>query len=296
MSILKSVVAVVVPGAPYAAAVGWAARESARRGAPLRIVVPDDHHHDLERRRSFATAVATARRAAPGVALSATTPELPTLRAVLAATAEAELVVVGGPADHVDVLVTGAFCPVVVVPDRPTPVPRPRAGLPRHSRDSLPVVVGVGPATEPEVLDFAFAETQRRGAGLIAVRTWNDPLIDLGALLPGRIERWDAATARQRQELADQLSAFRLAYPDVETEQLVVEDRCAELLAALALNARLLVLGRPSRGALMNTALPSPAITLARHVPCPVAVVPPAVVSRPSWLPERRVGLADLRG
>ena len=165
--------------------------------------------------------------------------------------------------------------PLVVVPEETLPRPRPHRGLPLHSGRAMPVVLGVGPATEPEVIEFAFAEAQNRRAGLVAVRTWNDPLVDLGLLLPAGITRWDTADERVRGDLARQLGPCSLAHPGVEVEQLVVNDGCAELLAAVALDARLLVLGRPARGALLDGVTASPAVTLARNVPCPVVIVPP---------------------
>lgn len=290
------IIAVVLdPEVPSGAAVRWAAREAARRRAHVHVLLPDDHRRDRASRAAFARAVSAARHAAADVVVTANCLGGSVLHTALVASADADLLVVAGPAQHVDELVMSAWCPVVIVPSAQAPSPRSSAQLLRHARDPVPVVVGVGPETEPKVIDFAFAEAQRRHAGLLAVRTWNDPLVDLGALLPGRMERWDAADEHVRDDLRLQLSAARLAYPDVDTEQRVVNDRCAELLAATAAHARLLVLGRPARGALLNGVAPSPAITLARHVGCPVAVVPPAAPSVATWLPGRPVGLADLR-
>lgn len=291
------IIAVVIdPGVPSGPAVRWAAREAARRGAHVHVLLPDDHLRDRACRAAFARALSAARHAAADVVVTANCLGGPAVHTALVTSAGADLLVVAGPADHVDGLVMSAWCPVVVVPSAQAPSPRSGAGLAWHARETVPVVVGVGPATEPEVLDFAFAEAQRRHAGLLAVGTWNDPFVDLGAVLPGRIERWDAADNRVRDELGQQLSAVRVDYPDVDVEQLVVNDRCAELLVAVAPHARLLVLGRPTRGASLNGVFPSPAITLARRLPCPVAVVPPAVPAKTSRLPGRPVGLADLRG
>src|SRR6185312_6537254 len=160
-------------------------------------------------------------------------------------------------------------------------------------RDPRPVVVAAGPTTEPEVI--AFAEAAERRANLLAVRTWSEPLISLGLglVLSDRVDRWDESDGHNREDLSQQLSIYKLAYPDVAVEQLVVNAHCADQLAELAQRARLLVLvlGRPARGALLNGLAASPAIALARHVPCPVVIVPPPGQVRSGWWPRRRVGL-----
>lgn len=245
------------------AAIRWAAREATRRKANLRIATSDD-------------------------------PDGGTV-AKLAASADADLLVVAAPAPDVDELVMRAYCPVVIVPDQ-TGRDRRRPGRSRRPRDLRPVLVAAGPATEPEVLAFAFAEAAARGAGLLAVRTWSEPLSGLDLVLSDRVDRWDEADERNREDLAQQLSVGTLAYPDVAVQQLAVNDRCADKLAELAQRARLLVLGRPARGTLLNGLAVSPAITLARRAPCPVVVVPPPGQVRSTWWPRRRVGLADLRG
>jgi nucleotide-binding universal stress UspA family protein len=242
-------------------------REAARRQANLRIAMPGDHGRD-----DADTA------------------------AKIAASADAELLVVAGPARDVDELVMRAYCPVVIVPDPLPECRRPRPGGAGRPRDPRPVVVAAGPATEPEVIAFAFVVAAERRASLLAVRTWSEPLIGLSQVLSDRVDRWDDSDGQNREDLSQQLSIYRLAYPDVAVEQLVVNTPCADRLAELAQRARLLVLGRPARGALLNGLATSPAITLARRVPCPVVIVPPPGQVRSSWWPRRRVGLADLRG
>lgn len=281
---------------PSRAAVRWAVREATRRQAHLHVIVPGgaDGADGADQQNLDEHLDASVAAAAPGVSVTSWADR--TVRAKLAASVHTDLLVLPGPAADVDELVMGAHCPVVVVPDAPARRERPRVGLPRHPHDPRPVLVGAGPATEPEVLGFAFAEAARRGAGLLAVRTWRDPLVELGLLLPGRVDRWDVADEQARDDLALQLSACRVAYPEVAVEQLVVNDRCADLLAALAHRARLLVLGRPARGTLLGGIAVSPAITLARHVPCPVVIVPPLGTAHAGWWPTRPIGLADLRG
>lgn len=274
-------VVVVVDDAPATDAVHWAAREAARRRAPLRIVVPTTAAAD-ERRRRLVDALAAARRTAPDIPVQSVLSDEPLARTAHTASADAPLVVLAGPSTAVDELVTSAHCPLVVVP--------PGGGEDRRG----PVVLAVGPATPDTAVAFAFAQAEARGAGLVAVRTWHHPLVDLGVLTGDRIGHWDTAHAAQRQDLADRLGLAALAHPDVPVRMQAVDDSCADLLASLARRARLLVLGRPARGSVLGRVRPSPALVMARLAPCPVAVVPPTAAPRSTWLPERSVGLADL--
>jgi nucleotide-binding universal stress UspA family protein len=270
-------------GRAAGAAVRWAAAEAARRGTELLVVLPDDHSLLPRRRRAFARAVADVRAVAPRTTVFAHRTLDGPLRAERIASAEAAAVVVPGPSPDTDDLIMTAHCPVVVVPT--APVAR-----------GLPVLLAAGPATGPEAIDFAFTAAAGRHTGLLAVRTWSDPVVDLGRLAPGAVDRWDDAEARVRRDLTDQLSAWVVAHPGVRVQTKVVNDRCVDLLAAAAGRAELLVMGRPSRGAMLNYARPSPALVLARRAPCPVAVVPPPGPARHHWLPTRRIGPADLRG
>ncbi|MHA6783114.1 hypothetical protein ACVGOW_19260 [Pseudonocardia saturnea] len=271
------------PGIPAGPAVRWAAAEAARRGAELHVVLPDDHSLLPRRRRAFARAVADVRAVAPRAAVVAHRTLDDPLRAERIASAGAAAVVVPGPSPDTDDLIMTAYCPVVVVPT--APVAR-----------GLPVLLAAGPATGPEVIDFAFMSAAARHAGLLAVRTWSDPVVDLGRLAPGAIARWDEADARVRRDLTDQLSAWVVAHPSVPVDTRVVNDRCVDLLAAFARRAERWSWAGPPAGRALDFVRPSPAIVLARRLPCPVAVVPPPGPARRRWLPTRPVGRADLRG
>jgi nucleotide-binding universal stress UspA family protein len=291
------VVAVAVePDVSAGSAVRWAAREAARRKAHLHVVLPNDERRDRLRHDTFARTLSAARRTAPGVVISVAPDTAATLRAELVASAESDLLVAAAAAGQLDELIMKAFCPVIVVPDA-TPTARTVSATEAftHPHDPTPVILAVGPSTADEVLAFGFAQASERRAGLLAVRTWNDPLMGLASLVPGWMARWDAADDDVREELDQRLSAYTIAYPEVSVRSLVVNERCAELLASLADRARLIVLGTPARGRALNAISRSPAFALAHYVPCPVAVVPvPSPIHR-SWLPTRPVGLADLR-
>jgi nucleotide-binding universal stress UspA family protein len=139
------------------------------------------------------------------------------------------------------------------------------------------------PGPVEEVFDLSFREAAERRAGLVAVRTWSDPLIDIGSLRPEELRHWDRTEDRAQREL--ELAPWIVIHPEVSVEIMVVQDRATDFLLALSHRAQLLVLGRSTRGALLGLIAGSPAEALLRAANCPVIVVPAAGPPRTSWLP-----------
>lgn len=171
--------------------------------------------------------------------------------------AGAALLVVDATAPGAEHLVVTTRCPVVAVPPGGTPV----AG---H-----PVVLGLGPATAPEVIDFAVGEAELHGVALQVVRTWDDPAVDLGRPLPVAIARWDEADERCRRDVTARLTGPRKAHRDVDADVLVVHESGTGVLPAFGLGAPLMVVGQPGGGAGTSTAL-----AVLHALRCPLAVVP----------------------
>jgi hypothetical protein len=190
---------------------------------------------------------------------------------------DAGLLVVPTDLPDLDRVVAEAYCPVAAVPRRPSP--------PGGS-----VVVGVAPWTTEDTVALAFTEAAARRVRLVAVRAWDEPGIDLGWLRPERIAEWDQAAGRARRQVEWALSAQRVVHPDVPVEVVVAQDSPTELLLALSTRARLLVLGRSCRGALLAGLAGSPVSELLRAVRCPVVVVPAEGGPRSSWWPSRERG------
>lgn len=259
-SATDDVVLEVDPGVPVEAAASWAAREAHRRGADLRIVLAEPG--DTEAGREFTSTLAAVRVADPaaGATVEPAHDALPETRR--SAAARAGLHVVPAPVRDLPGLLAAASCPVAVVPGRPP------------ADAAAPVLLAVGPATAPQVLEFAFAAAALRSAPVLAVRVWQDRRVELGRPLAGHLARWDAAQARVRDELDARLAAVAARHPEVPVRQVVVQDTDpAGLLLALAGSAQLAVVGLPG-----SPARRSPALALARHAPCPVVIVPSAVV------------------
>lgn len=261
-------------------AAGWAAREAALREVPLTVA------HAMPRwacgdrggryaevaewmREGCASVLAAAESRASGEAPKAqvTTVALPgdPRTALIRASEDAELLVVGshglggvrgmlvgsvayGVAGH-------AACDVVVVRALPS--------LPRGE-----IVVGVdGSPRSREVLDFAFAEAELRGARLRAVHAWSWPPLD----------GFDAAHDDAEQNgvllLKEALGGHRGRHPDVEVIEDNVHGHPAEALCQAGTGADLLVVGSHGYGTFAGTVLGSVSHAVLHHAPCPLAVV-----------------------
>src|SRR6266568_3139480 len=176
-------------------AVGWAAREAALRGAPLRIVAaaatlprmisragPGEYDTVTDvlvkdRDRALAAAAERAAKAAHGVLIDTDPLSGPPAQAIVESGSGALMLVLGSRG-------TGAFtalllgsvsryaashapCPVVVIRDE-TPGPQRLVG------------VGIGdPDNCGDALTFAFEEANLRQASLTAVHAWHPPQTEI---------------------------------------------------------------------------------------------------------------------
>jgi nucleotide-binding universal stress UspA family protein len=285
----RTVVVCPDPSATGRRALRWAAAEARRRGAALHVVLAEPANGADPRPRtrsarhgSFADALAAVREAVPGLPVLARASRGPVPDVLQELSAEAGALVVPATLPHAAAVVAGSYCPVVVVPDE-EPSPEAERG---------PVVLAVAPWTGEDVVDLAFEEASAQHVALLAVRAWTEPGIDLGLLRTDRIAEWDRAEERARRELEFALSPWRVIHPDVTVRAVVVQDEAAELVVALSHTARLLVLGRSARGALISGFSESPVAALLRAARCPVLVVPPEGPPRTTWLPAPERGWA----
>ncbi|QMU77037.1 universal stress protein [Streptacidiphilus sp. PB12-B1b] len=161
-------------------------------------------------------------------------------------------------------LVAHARCPVTVV--RPTP---DGGAAPEQG----PVVVGVASDEDAAPVEFAFAEAERRGAPVHAIRTWMAPQVYPGHMAVPPDEEAER-NLREAEELEAALAAARKAYPEVPVATAVGLDEPEAALVAASEPAGLVVVGaRRHRGVL---ALPLGRVTsrVLHHAHCPVVVVP----------------------
>ncbi len=154
--------------------------------------------------------------------------------------------------------------PLLAVPTATGPVVVDRPG---------DVVVGVDgrPDTDTDtVLRQAFTEAADRGAGLLAVHTWQDPDDTSVWQHPQGPLRDEDAWSDETRLLGECLAGCRGDFPDVEVREAVVRGPVAPSLAAAALTAQLLVLGRrpaPGCGGPVRHAV-------LQRAACPVLLVP----------------------
>jgi nucleotide-binding universal stress UspA family protein len=176
--------------------------------------------------------------------------------------AEATLVVVGGPRQSPVRALLGstsasvsahARCPVVVVRGEP--------------RDTDPVVAGVDDSPAATVLGFAFEQASVRGVPVRAVHGWPPPGGDL--LCDANLN----AVAAERRRLRAVVDCWRGRFPHVPVSAEVLVGPPGEVLAEAAAGAQLVVAGARVRRALRVTLRPSIGRHLLHRARCSIALV-----------------------
>lgn len=275
---------------PGERALGVAAREAARRGGSLVVITA---YHWLTPPEPGALTAAdtesTARKAAEEIAQYGAArardkhPELPIEPRAVAgyagkvlatASHEADLLVVGnrGAGGFQGMLLGStslrtlaeACCPVVVV-----------RGQSDDGHNRIVAAVDIDEDCDA-VLNFAFDEASRRGAGLTVTHVWDEPWIAAyGQQDPGIAED----VARIERERDDRLAALvRSAhdrYPETHPFHQLAVGSAAGLLVEASQRSDLLVTGarRHAEGR-HGLQLGPVSQTLLQHAECPVAVVP----------------------
>jgi nucleotide-binding universal stress UspA family protein len=282
-----------VDGSPHSVrALGWAAREASARGCPLRIVHaflwpmydvplgsaldgPLDTAMHAAADGVLSDAVARARRAAPGLEVSAELTLGGATSALVDASHEASLVVVGhrGRGGLAGLLVGSvgvqtaahAHCPVIVVRDGGhADIPGPATG---H------VVVGVdGSDMSSLAVDFAFAYAALHRLGVLAVHAHHLPT-STAPDYPRAATYPVDARGRPSRLLADALNRLRDRYPEVAVRQKVIHAAPADALLASSGGAALTVVGSRGRGGFTGLLLGSTSQDVLHHATGPVAVV-----------------------
>ncbi|NUS57853.1 MAG: universal stress protein [Streptomycetaceae bacterium] len=201
---------------------------------------------------------------------------LPAASVLAEAAADADLLVVGhrGHGGFPGLGLGSVAVSAVDRSSKPTLVVR---GGRRDRRGAIVATVEVADAGAgaDEVLGFAFAEADRRDAGLKAISAWE-------VLWPA--EYFDDAELRQVADLARENTATGLArlfrpwrdkYPELTAECALVDGSPTAVLVEASAHADLMIVGAPRRrGPVHGVRLGPIADTLLRHADCPVAVVP----------------------
>jgi len=270
-------------------AVGWAAREAALRGVPLRIVAAEESPPGMtsragpgeqqrvtdvllgQRDQALAAAAERATKTAHGVLIDTDVVTGSVDEAVTDAGSGALMLVLGsrGRGAFTALLLgsvsryvaTHASCPVVVIRDEP---PSPHG------------LVGVGVAdTEScgDALTFAFEEASLRHASLLVLHAWHTPETEISRAGSGPHESGAEAAAEATGHLTVLLDDWRAKYPGLPVSQEVVHGHPGRALVGLSARADLVVIGRharhsgqPGRGSVRHALL--------NHAHGPVVTVP----------------------
>ncbi|MFF4258379.1 universal stress protein [Streptomyces sp. NPDC001663] len=274
------------------AALDWAAREAVRRGLALRVVqawrfepyeaidAADPDTQAAWVRDALAEAVRTVTARHSGLDVTTDVVEGDTVDTLVAAAADAELLVLGsrGHGPVVGFLLGSVGQQVIAEATRP--VVLVRAGdQPTAEAAGREIVVGQQgePDDSADTLRFAFETAAARGAGVRAVRAWTLPPVF--AYSPGSMHLLDEAGGLEpfeRKALSAALQPWRERFPDVPVVEHVEIGSAGQVLLSVAARAQLMVVGRRARRTAVGARIGSVAHGVLHHAPCPVAVVPHA--------------------
>ncbi|WP_067429802.1 universal stress protein [Nocardioides jensenii] len=264
----------VSPDGRSASAVVWAVQEAEQTGQLVRLVTAVDASEVEPVEQSGHDLSVLARRLALGQVQSQRVVG-PVAATLLAATADAELLVIGhrglgrvaraitrGTSAQV---ATGSPVPVVVVPE---------AWIqPRFA--AAPIVLGlspdVGEGQDPEApaLAFAFARADNLQVPLTIVCAWQVPPVL--AYDAEAISLYEQAT---REALETRLEPWLERFPEVRTTLSCGDVTPETALLRAARHAQLTVVGRTRASGLGRHGLGATVRGLLQHTECPVAVVP----------------------
>lgn len=279
-------VVVGVDGTPAAdAAVVWAAATAARRGRALSIthgmdlagftagpvgIRGADAVHEVGA-RIVASAAELAARTAPDVPVDTEVSAMKPSELLVARSASAHLVVLGGPVDRTGLGRLGSTMYAVTARAHGSVVVV--RGL-SEQPPSGPVVVGVdGSPVSDAAIEAAFREAAARATDLVAVYAWSHPYAGRFSRLLESVEGAFDIAAVERAVLAERLAGLGERFPEVGVRREVFRGTPRERLTAWSRSAQLLVVGSRGRGALAGMLLGSTSGTVIQQADCPVMVV-----------------------
>ncbi|AVV46905.1 universal stress protein [Streptomyces sp. P3] len=272
------------------AGLAWAAREAVRRDLELRVVhawrfqpnaaqdVADRDAQERWVRDAAGRSVAEITERHPGLTVATDVREGGPVETLVAAAAEAELLVLGsrGHGPVVGFLLGSVGQQVIAEAARP--VVLVRAGD-RASAEAGGQEIVVGQQGDPEdsapALRFAFETAAARGAAVRAVRAWTLPPVF--AYSPGSLRLADEAGGLEPYEkkaLAAALEPWRQRFPDVPVVEHVEMGSAGQVLLSVSGRAQLMVVGRRAHRTAVGARIGSVAHGVLHHADCPVTVVP----------------------
>ena len=264
-------------------ALDWAAEQAARTDSVLEIHIAHGTRHGADGKAEAQKAmsgvaglgVVRAEKVAPGLTTRVVTHEGSPADALVAASKDADLLVVGsrglggftglvlGSVGHSCAL--HAYCPVVIVR------PLASSAVDRQWWPPMRIAVGVdGSHGSVLAVEWAMQEAQLTGAAVVAVTAWSWPQsYGWGAPLPADLDmQGDARTI-----LHQVVDPIRARYPAGELISEVVEGHPAQAMADVSKSADLLVIGSRGHGELAGALLGSVGEYCVTHASCPVVIL-----------------------
>jgi nucleotide-binding universal stress UspA family protein len=278
-----AVVAGVDGSARATRALELAAREAVRRGAPLHVVyafpwLAEAHGWEFTPQadalsmaeRVVADAVDQARAAHGGLTVTGQLVVDDPAVVLVEASQWAALVVVGARGlgrtggqllgSVSQKVAAHAYGPVLVVREE-------------APDDGGPVAVGTDPSVDtPEVLEYAFEEAARRGAGVLAVLAVEQESVPPAYADDKVLSLLQEATAQTQQRMRTELTAWSQRYPAVPVEVLFPRQHPVEALVSVTDRASVVVVGSRGRRGLRGVRLGSVARGVLHRAPAVVVV------------------------
>ena len=268
-------------------ALAWAVEEATRRHLPLlalcawhsdyapETVAPLVSTIEEQCRSVLEAATADVRKLTPGIELRTSTVRAQTASALIAASRDADTVVVGsrGLGALKEALVGStsmqlaayASCPVVVV----------REVAARHGANRR-VFVGVdGSDLSTEATGYAFEQASQRGLGLTVLHAWDATVYTSSVAMSALAETWNDLEVEQDGITSAAIAGWTEKYPDVDVRTQVLQGRPADILVDASGGAELVVVGSRGRGGFRGLLLGSVSRSVLHRAHCPVAVIRP---------------------
>ena len=269
-------------------AVRWAGAVAEKWGAPLRILhaLPTIGRNLTQTAGAMVAAMMSYQRDSADIflkaaseAVSADRPDLevtttsvnvPADEALIAASQDARLVVLGGrPVSATAALLVGstalavatrAVCPVVAF----------RGDKVLPGTGSIVVGVDDSPAAE-SALTTAFALADRLGSPLKVVRSMSIAAFETGVTIPLLID-WEGLEAADLAALTETVDTHNKNHPSVEAKCFLEPVSPGKALLRHVYGADLVVVGTRGRNALAGAVLGSTSLNMLHHSPVPVMV------------------------
>lgn len=289
----RAPVVVGVDGSPAAEpALDWAAHEATLTGRPLRMIygldrllheAPLSAHLPLPKINEAAgeqvLREATRRVAElePGVPVETRVIARPAADALVMESAAAYETVVGrhGRGAVGRAVLGSASLRVVALAHGPVVVV-----LATAARAGGEIVAGVdGSTIGGAVVEFAFAQAQRRGLPLRVLHAWLPPISLFSDHYPYDLYAAELKASRVADDL---ISTIGPRFPEVKATAQVVQDHPARALSEVSKTAALLVVGSRGLTGATRFFLGSVSTALLHHADCPLAVLPSGIPTHPA--------------